>query len=463
MNVQSRRPGAGDRPVGYALSGAAGGFARTLLAQTRLIPALTPAVLCDVDVPRLHELCLELGYAPEELHTCTDAEQTAAATAAGHIALVADQDLLGAGQWDVLVEATGSPAHGHAMARAALTSGRHVAMVSKEVDSVAGLQLARLAADHDVVYAPAEGDQPGNLIRLLDWARLLGMDVVAIGKSSEYDLVYDPATETVTQLDRTVSAPALGDLLTLGDDVRGTLAARAEAVAALPTGATADYCEMAVVANNTGYRPDVERLHYPVARIAELADIYSLREHGGLLHETGAVDVFSALRLPDEASFAGGEFVVLRTNDAETWRILAEKGHVVSRDGRYATVYLPYHLMGVETPATLLAIAAHGRTPDASPPGRHAVLAGRARADLAAGTVLDMGGHHHDVTGVQAVLLRDEDAPADVAPLYLAAHAALGRDVAAGGLITLSDLENPDSALVEAWELGGEWAREVAR
>ncbi|WP_258341732.1 homoserine dehydrogenase [Saccharopolyspora gregorii] len=456
MNEQPRPPGTGERPVGYALSGAAGGFARTLLAQTRLIPALEPAVLCDVDVPRLRALCLELGYPEARLRTCADAAETAAATADGNIALVADHELIGAGAWDVLVEATGSPAHGYAMARTALELGRHVAMVSKEVDSVAGLHLARIAAANDVAYLPAEGDQPGNLLKLLDRARLLGMDVVAIGKSTEYDLVHDPERGTVTQLDRTVDAPELGELLTLGDDVRATLAARAEAVAALPTGATADYCEMAVVANGTGFRPDVERLHYPVARIAELADVYALREDGGVLREPGAVDVFSALRLPGEASFAGGEFVVLRTNDAETWRILAEKGHVVSRDGRYAVLYLPFHLMGVETPATLLDLVARGRDALTREPRRHAVLAGRAKQDLAAGTVLDMGGHHHDVTGVQAVLLRGDEAPADVAPLYLAAHATLRRDVAAGELIALSDLANPDPALVEAWQQGEE-------
>ena len=139
---------------------------------------------------------------------------------------------------------------------------------------------------------------------------------------------------------------------------------------------------------------------------------------------------------------------MLRTNDAETWRLLTEKGHVVSRDGRYAVLYLPFHLMGVETPATLLDLVARGRDALTREPRRHAVLAGRAKQDIGAGTVLDMGGHHHDVTGVQAVLLRGDEAPADVAPLYLAAHTALRRDVRAGDLITLSDLENPDAALV---------------
>ncbi|WP_019544709.1 hypothetical protein [Streptomyces sulphureus] len=452
MNVHRLFSDAGDRPVRYALSGAGGGFARTLLAQTRLIPRLSPAVLCDVDPARLRALCLELGYADEELQSCATAAEVAGANDAGRIALVADGTLLVAGEWDVLVEATGDPAGGCSMARDALTADRHVAMVSKEVDSVAGLHLAELARRRGVVYTPAGGDQPANLIGLVTWAEALGLEIVAVGKSTEYDLVLDPATETVTQLDTTVPAPGLAALLDLGDDVRATLEARARTVAALPTGATADYCEMAVVADNTGFAPDTERLHYPVLRIAELADAYALREDGGVLSAPGAVDVFTALRLPGEASFAGGVFVVVRTGDAETWRTLAQKGHVVSRDGRYAAIYLPYHLMGVETPMTLFSAVLHHRTSGGATPRSTAVLAGRASRDLAAGAPLTMGGHHHDVEGVRAVLLRAEDAPDRVAPLYLAAGATVRRDVPAGELLTLDDLEGPDAGLVSAWE-----------
>ncbi|MGW2841777.1 homoserine dehydrogenase [Streptomyces sp. NPDC001493] len=454
MNVHHLFAGTGDRTVRYALSGAGGGFARTLLAQTLRIDRLAPSVLCDRDVERLAEMLLELGYAPDALSVCADAVEVARAGEEGRIALVREGALLPAGAWDILVEATGSPADGFATACAALTAGRHVAMVSKEVDSVAGLHLADLAQENGVVYTTADGDQPANLIALVTWAELLGLDIVAIGKSSEYDLVLDPDAGTVTQLDTTVPAPELAGLLSLGDDPRSTLAARAAAVSALPVGATADYCEMAVVATNTGFRPDTERLHYPVARIAELADVYALREDGGVLRRPGAVDVFSALRLPDEASFAGGVFVVVRTGDPVTWETLRGKGHVVSRDGRYAAIYLPYHLMGVETPVSLLSAVLHGRPSGGTDPRGHAVLAGRARHDLPAGTALAMGGHHHDVTGVQAVLLRDEDAPADTAPLYLAAHATLSRDVAAGELITLADLADADAGLLHAWTAG---------
>ncbi|MFE4057576.1 homoserine dehydrogenase [Streptomyces sp. NPDC059096] len=454
MNLRHLFADGGDRTVRYALTGAGGGFARTLLAQSRSIPGLAPVVLCDRDLPRLRGMLAELGYPANGLADCHDAAAVADAVAGERIALIADADLLTAADWDILVEATGSPADGFAMAERALTEGRHVAMVSKEVDSVAGLCLASLAEEKGLVYTTADGDQPANLIGLVTWAELLGLDIVAIGKSTEYDLVHDPRAGTVSQLDTTVPAPALAGLLELGDDVRATLGARAEAVAALPTGATADYCEMAVVANSTGFRPDTELLHYPVARIAELADIYRPREDGGILDRTGAVDVFSALRLPGEPSFAGGVFVVVRTGDPVTWETLREKGHVVSADGRYAAVYLPYHLMGVEAPVTLLSAVLHGRPSGGTDPRAHAVLAGRARTDLPAGTVLTMGGHHHDVTGVQAVLLRGESVPDDIAPLYLAAHTTLARPVAAGEPIRLGDLADADPALLRAWRSG---------
>ncbi|NJQ17253.1 homoserine dehydrogenase [Streptomyces bohaiensis] len=454
MNAQQAGAQPVDRTVTYALTGACGGFARTLLAQTRRMPNLRASVLCDLDTDGVHALAADLGFPTDELVTVGDSEALTAAVAAGRTAVVADSALLAAGGFDILVEATGSPAVGYRAARTALTGGRHVAMVSKEVDSVSGVELASIAAEHGVVYTTATGDQPANLIQWFDWARGLGLEIVAIGKSGEYDLVYDPEAATVTQLGETIDAPALGGLLKLGDDVRTTLAARAEAVAPLKRSAAADYCEMAVVATSTGFTADVEAMHYPVARVAELADVYALREHGGVSTREGVVDVFSVLRLPEEASFAGGVFAVVRTHDPVTWQTLAQKGHVVSRDGRYACLYLPYHLMGVETPTTLLDAVLRGVPAGSPSPRQHVVLGGRTTRGLPAGTVLTMGGHHHEVEGVAPVLLATDDAPADAAPLYLAAHAVLATDVPAGELLTIGHLTGHDAELLAAWRAG---------
>ena len=441
------------RQVRYTLTGAKGGFARTLLAQTRRMPRLVPVALCDLDLPGLRALCEDLGFPGAQLVECSTAAEVASAPS-GAICLVTDASLLRDVPHDILVEATGNPKVGFRVACEAIEAGRHVAMVSKEVDTVAGVTMSRMAAAKGVVYTTADGDQPANLIGWVSWARTLGLEIIAAGKSGEYDLVFDPRTGLVRQLDDSIAAAALSDLLTLGDDIPATLAARRVALKGLKTNATADYCEMAVVASNTGLVADVESMHYPVARIAELADIYALREDGGIIQRPGVIDVFNVLRLPDEASFAGGVFVVVRTGDAATWQLLAQKGHVVSRNGRYACMYLPYHFMGVETPITLLNAVLHGRASGSDRPAQHAILAGRAIETIPAGTVLRMGGHHHDVTGVKPVLLTRSDAPVGVAPLYLAAHARTAREVRAGELILLDDVTGDDPALREAWLAG---------
>ncbi|MEQ3551088.1 homoserine dehydrogenase [Pseudonocardia nematodicida] len=442
------------QPVRYALTGAKGGFGRTLLAQTRLTPGVAPSVLCDLDVDGTVAMCRELGFGTDELTVCTTADELAARPA-GTVAVVPDARLLAEAGFDVLVEATGSPAAGYRAAADALDTDRHVVMVSKEVETVGGADLAARAGAKGLGYVPGAGDQPANLVEWYERTLQVGLEVIAAGKSGEYDLVLDPATGRLRHLDREITVADPATLLSTPDaGVAGILGTRAEAVAGLPRSASADLCEMAVVADATGLVPDVETLHYPVARVAELADVYALAGDGGVLTRPGVVDVFTVLRRPDEASFAGGVFVVVRTHDPVTWETLAGKGHVVSRDGRYACLYLPYHMMGVETPLSILDVAARGAAAAPANRGRHVLLGGRAREALPAGRTLAMGGHHHDVDGVAPVLLDVTQAPAGAAPLYLAAHATLARDVAAGEPVRIDDLADPDPALLEAWRAG---------
>lgn len=446
MNFELLLGGADKHAVRIALTGANGAYARTLLSQLRLMPAVAPVLLVDLDTDGLRSTLIELGYDPTRLIAAHDSPISSdSIVLTDRISSILDFD------FDVLVEATGNPAIGYEAARAALEAGRHVTMVSKEVDSISGPYLLELAARNNVVYTLAGGDQPANLLSLVSWVRTLGLDIVAVGKSSEYDLVFDSTTGHVTQLNETIAAPGLADLLSLGSDIPATLDARASQVDALNRRATADYCEMAVVATNAGFQADTERLHYPVARVAELADIYALRRDGGLLGGPGRIDVFSALRLPGEASFAGGVFVIVRTHDSVTFDIIAEKGHVVSRNGSYAAIYLPYHFMGIETPMTILAASRLGIPSGYSKAQGATVLGGRAAGFIPSGTVLEMGGHHHDVTGVLPVMVQRVDAPADVAPLYLLAFATTVRDIAPGELITLDAVENYDPALLAAW------------
>ncbi|MBE1514449.1 homoserine dehydrogenase [Nesterenkonia halotolerans] len=424
--------------VRFALTGAAGGYARTLLAQSALSKHVEPAVLCDRDTDKVFALCRELGYSEHQLQICTPSEDLESIPDET-IAIVPDLEMLINAQYEVLVEATGNPTAGTQVAREALAHQRHVVMVSKEVESVSGVELAEQARSLGVVYTPAHGDQPANLIEWYERVTGWGLEVVALGKSGEYDLIYSTSKATLSYLDREIPAPEMAELLDLGSNVQETLNRRAELATTLPRKAAADYCEMAVVASWTGTSADTESMHYPIARIQELADIYSTRLEGGILNAHGIVDVFSALRVDGEASFAGGVFVVVRTHDSGTWEILRGKGHVVSRSGRFACLYLPYHLMGIETVETIFA-ASQGRAVSDRMPTSNVLLAGRAETDLPSGTVLHMGGHHHEVEGVLPVLLNTAEHPESAAaPLYAAAHNTLTRDVKKGALITSVD------------------------
>ncbi|WP_159349562.1 NAD(P)H-dependent oxidoreductase [Roseomonas harenae] len=448
MNYEILFRDLGDRRIRFALTGAKGGFSRTLLGQVPAIPWLEATVLCDLDPEGVLALLRELRLPSGAAVICEDAEAARSAAAAGRIAVVRDHALLAEVPHDIVVEATGQPETGARIALNAIERGAHVAMVSKEVDSVVGPHLNRLAADRGLVYTTADGDQPANLIGLVTWARLLGLEVVAAGKSSEYDFVFDPATGRVTWTDRQCDAPGLADLWSLGEDVAATLSRRSEVLAALPQSATPDYCEMNVVANSTGLIPSRDALNYPFCRITELADIFVPRENGGLLDRTGVVDVFNLLRRPDEMSFGGGVFVIVRCIDAATWELLRGKGHVVSRDGRHACIFLPYHLMGVETPLSLLSAVLHGRASGSDTQRVHAVMVARADRDFRAGEVLHMGGHHHVMEDCTALLLPVKEA-AGLAPFYLAANKPLRADVPRGSLIA-EEAVDLDGSLLQA-------------
>ncbi len=441
-----------DRRIRIAITGASGGFGRSLLAQCREIAAIDIVALCDINTDGTRELLRSLSYRQDNSRLCQTAEQAAAAQQAGDTAIISDYRLLDGLAFDMVVEATGKPEISVAIAVAALKRGVHVGMVSKETDSVAGPWLNQLAIRHNAVYTTVDGDQPSNLIGLVTWARVLGLDIIAAGKSSEYDYVYSQETGKLTYTDTEVEVPELAGLWHLdAGDIATTLRRRSALLSMLPQSATPDYCEMNVVANSIGFVPACPTLNYPVCHIRELADVFIPAAEGGILTQTGVVDVFNCLRRDDEVSFGGGVFIIVRCKDAETWQMLAEKGHIVSKNGRYACLYLPYHIMGVESPHSLFSAVLHRRASGARDQQIHAVMAGYAERPLKKGETLTMGGHHHTIADVSARLLAKSDA-AGVAPFYLLANKTLTADVAAGQLIPLEALELDDSILHQAWQ-----------
>ena len=438
------------RPIETCVVGS-GGFGRSFLAQGMRVPLMNARVAVDVDASIAAAGFTALGVATADIALCRTAEAAQQAWAAGKYIAAADLAIVVGLPIDVVVEATGNPEAGARHCRLAIEADHHVVLVSKEVDSVVGPYLAQLARARGKVVTPVDGNQPSLLIGLITWAQTLGVEIVAAGKSSEYDFVYDPATQTMQSDGKTIDVAGFDWHWAIGERPLGEVAgARAQICAALPQRAVPDLCELLVVANATGFAPDRADLHAPIARIPEVPSFFGPLGEGGLLSGARALDVFHCLRRADEASFAGGVFVVVRCTDRVTWELLAAKGHVVSRDGRRALVYLPRHLLGLEAATSVLDAALHGRSSGAQAPQPRLDLVARATRRLAAGSVLTMGGHHHTIVGTTAELHAASPlAETNALPFYLAANRPLVRDVEAGATIVQADVElDPKSELL---------------
>lgn len=141
-------------------------------------------------------------------------------------------------------------------------------------------------------------------------------------------------------------------------------------------------------------------------------------------------------------------FVIVRCEDQGDRELLAAKGHVISRDGQRAMLYLPRHLLGLEAATRWLDAAIHGRSSGAQRQPRLDLIA-RATRRLSAGMLLGMGGHHHTIDGTAAELqpaVRWHGPSGAVLPGY---NRRLVRDVEAGAVITIDDIEiDPASTLL---------------
>ena len=450
MNYEMLFAGHQDKRVRAALIGV-GEFGASLIGQARSIPMLEIPVLCDRDEHRAVAALLDGGIAPSDVAICDTVFAALKALADGKTVIVTDAGLIDLLPIDIIVEATGVPEVAARNALAAIERGRHVAIVSKEADSVVGPILHHKAIEAGCVYTPIDGDQPSLLIGLVTWARLLGLEIVAAGKSSEYDFIYDPAAETISWRDQTIDVPDFADLWPLpADDIGTFLTSRSEALAAFPQSIVPDYCEMGIVTNATGLKPDNARFHAPLARTIEVPGIFRPQSAGGVLTNSPVIDVFNCLRRPDEASFAGGVFIVVRCSDKATWKVLQRKGIPMSRQGDHALLYNPQHLLGLEAPVSLLSAALLGRSTGGADPRPIVDLVARATRDFQAGERLTIIDHHsHAMDGVQPLLV--DAAPVtdgNALPYYLALGGLLKRDVAAGEMLMAGAIEIPDDSVL---------------
>lgn len=415
-------------PVRVGLIGA-GKFGTMFLAQAGRTPGLHLVGIADIDRERAAQACRRAGW-PEERF---EAQSLDEARAGGRTHLTDDPaSLIRAPGLEVVVEATGDPAAGIAHALLAFAEGRHVVMVTVEADALAGPLLARRAEEAGLVYSLAYGDQPALIAELVDWARASGFDVVCAGKGTKYLPAYHASTpETVWRhYGFSDEAVAKGDFNArmFNSFLDGSKSA----------------IEMAAVANATGLDPAADGLGFPPCGVDALAEVCRPRSAGGRLGRAGTVEVVSSLERdgrPVERDLRWGVFVTFEAESDYVKRCFAEYGLKTDSSGRYAALYRPYHLIGLELGTSVASVALRGEATGCARGFRADVVAVAKRA-LKAGEALDGEGGSTVYGKLKPAALSLAEG---ALPLGLSHGARLTRPVAEGVVVCRPDVKIDDA------------------
>jgi predicted homoserine dehydrogenase-like protein len=414
---------AAGRPVTVGLIGA-GKFGTMFLAQARLTRGIHVIGVADLDVTRATKQLRTAGWDEEAI----SAPSLAAALTTGRTFVTGDVGaLIAFPEVEVIVEATGVAPAGIRHALQAIAHGKHIIMVNVEADALAGPLLARKARAAGVVYSLAWGDQPALVCEHVDWARACGFSVVAAGKGTRYephyhrstpDTVWDILDKYLNIADRNSINPKMFNSFIDG---------------------TKSGIEMTAVCNATGLVPQSDGLRFPPASRFELAEVCKPQSAGGTLEKAGVTEVTSSVYRDGRDvphHLALGTYVVIEGESDYARRCFREYAMLPDTSGRYAALYRPIHMIGLELGISV-ASAALRREPTGAPTGFRSDVAATAKRALKQGEMLD-GEGGFCVWGRQVPAERS--LAQGLLPLGLAHGVKLLRDVGEGECLKWSDV-----------------------
>ena len=425
MNLHAKlleREAAG-QPVTVAVIGA-GKFGTMFLSQARLTRGMHVMGVADINVARARSQLKTAGWPDESYGAGSLADAHKKGTT-----FVTDnaETLIANPQIEVIVEATGVPGAGIRHALAAIANDKHIVMVNVEADAVAGPLLARRAKAAGVVYSLAWGDQPALICEHVDWARAAGFKVICAGKGTRYephyhksnpDNVWDILDKYLNISDRNSINPKMFNSFVDG---------------------TKSGIEMTAVCNATGLVPQANGLGFPPATRFELAEICKPKTDGGTLEKAGVTEVTSSVYRDGSDvphHLALGTYVVFEGDTDYARRCFKEYAMLPDKTGKYAALYRPIHMIGLELGISV-ASAALRKEPTGAPTGFRSDVVATAKRALKAGEILD---------GEGGFCVWGRQTPAEVSlekellPLGLAHDVKLKRDIAEGQALRWSDV-----------------------
>jgi predicted homoserine dehydrogenase-like protein len=305
---------------------------------------------------------------------------------------------------DVVIDLTGDVELGSRLAEGAILNGKHI-VTSAETDATVGPVLGEMAEKAGVVYTNMWGDEPGMIKSLYDYATILGLEVVTLGKFKGYHNVHrNPSTVVILQNQNPYKMVSFAD-------------------------GTKMSMEMTVVSNATGYVPDVRGMNLPEGKFEDVLGLLQMKENGGVLTKEKVIEV---IRGPKPS---GAVFIMVKADNTD---IIESLKYYKMGEGPYYMLYIPYHMPGIEMIFGIYEMMLFGKAsikPLARPYSDVITIAKR---DLEEGQILDkIGGY--DYYGINTTI--EDSMMEEALPTGLAEDGKLLRAVKEGEIIRFSDVE----------------------
>ncbi len=393
----------------------AGQMGEGLACQIERIMAMRVSVIADVRKGRSKEAFLSARVPDGDIIETEDLEPALAAMAAEQRVACSDATLLNHLPIDIVVEATGLPDIGAAVAWNAILARKHVLQMNVETDATVGYLLNKQAKAAGVVYTLTAGDEPGTAMEIYDFATTLGFEVICMGKGKN------------NILDRSANPDTLAEKARKQQMNPKMLASFVDG--------TKTMVEMTSLGNAIGFIPDCRGMHGPEVSPDTLKTVFVPEAEGGVLSKKGVVEFGIGV--------APGVFAIITSDHP---KVMRDMTYLSMGPGPYFSLYRPYHLTSLETPVSIIRAAINGESTIATemPPCCETVT--YAKKDLKVGDTIDALGGYTVYGMIEEYRIAERE---QLLPIGLAPSARLIRNVPEGQPIQYSDVElNEDQLIV---------------
>jgi len=307
--------------VGLVGAGQMGSGMVSVAAQ---MPGLKVVAIADLEIERGIRAYQEAGIDKNQIVVAKDSARAEQAIAQKKVVVAKRANIIShTPSIQAVVEATGFPTVGAEVALGCIMNKKHIIMLNVETDVVVGLILKRLADNAGVVYTVSDGDEPGVIKGLYNFASSLGFTVVTAGKGKNNPINYYATPDECRK--EAEGKDMNPKMLTSFIDGSKTM------------------IEMTEVANATGLIPDIPGMHGLKVNIPELNKVLIPKKDGGIMNQSGVVDY-------SIGKVAPGVFVIVTTDRKVIRKDLEYYG---LGKGPYYLLYRPYHLCAIETPLSV--------------------------------------------------------------------------------------------------------------